>query len=334
MNRRRLLLAIGALCAAPRVPAQPAGAPKRMAILSVGTAEAQRPFAAIFRSRMAQLGWQEGSNLVVVEALAGSNPGRLDALAQELAAQKVDVIYAVFPAAVRAARKAAPDTPIVFSIVSDPVGDGFAASLARPGGNITGTSTREVELWPKRVQLVKEMLPRAKRVIVLLDKQPPGASPYVPPYIASGLQDLGAAAKNLGIATVNRDIGSVDDVGPAFERMARERADAAIVMVYQRLQGAERRILTEHAARRRIPAIYGVTSYTDLGGLVSYSIDSAELLRRSADYVDKILRGAKPADLPIEEPRAFELVLNLKAAREQGIRFPQSMRLRADRLIE
>jgi putative ABC transport system substrate-binding protein len=243
----------------------------------------------------------------------------------------VDVIYAPFASAVRAARKAAPHTPIVFSVVSDPVGDGLVASLARPGGNVTGVTTRDSELFPKRIQLIRELLPRAKRVVALVDTPGPEGMPVAQ---QRGLQDLAGAGQKLGLAVETRHLGSVEEAGPAFERMAREGVDAALVMVYFRLAGAARRVLTEHAARLRVPVIYGSVQYVNFGGLISYSISSPEQLRRAAGYVDKILRGAKPADLPIEEPNVFELVINLKAARAIGLAIPQAILLRADRVIE
>ncbi len=317
-------LAFGAL-------AQPSRSPKRVGVLSSGGEASGATFGAAFDARLAQRGWTLGRDLVVVPRYAEGDPGRLEALARELVAEKVDVIHAVFPGAVRAARKVAPDTPIVFSIVSDPVGDGFVASLARPGGNITGASTRDAELNAKRIQLIRELLPRAKRVVVLADMPAPeGIS-------ATGqraLDGLVATGQKLGLAVEARFLGSVGDVGSAFERMAREGVDAVLVLVYFRLTGANRRVLTEQAARLRLPVIYGAVQYADMGGLISFAINPPELARRSADYVDKILRGAKPADLPVEEPNAFELVINKKAARELKLNIPQVVLLRADRVIE
>lgn len=311
--------------------AQPSRPPKRVGVLSPGKPEADRPFQAIFESRLAQLGWTLGRDLLIVRRYAEGDPSRYEALARELAVEKADVIYAPFASAVRAARKAAPDTPIVFSVVSDPVGEGFVASLARPGGNITGATTRDVELFSKRIQLVRELLPRAKRVVALVDTP---AAEGMSATLQQALKELVRTGQKLGLAVETRYIGSVDEAGAAFERMAREDVDAALVMVYFRLVGPDRRVLTEHAARVRLPTIYGTVSYVDLGGLISFSINSAELGRRSADYIDKILRGAKPADLPVEEPNAFELVINKKAARGLKLNIPQAVLLRADRVIE
>ncbi|MEO8145429.1 MAG: ABC transporter substrate-binding protein [Betaproteobacteria bacterium] len=333
VTRRRfvefaLLSSAGTLSAALAQPARP---PKRVGVLTSGSAAQGSPFLVAFEARLAQRGWTLGRDLVIVPRYAEGDPGRLEALARELVAEKVDVIHAVFPGAVRAARKVAPDTPIVFSIVSDPVAEGFVSSLARPGGNITGSSTRDAELNARRLQLIRELLPRAKRVVVLADM------PAQEGMSAAGQrywQEMVATAQKLGMAVELRFLGSVDDVGPAFERMAREGVDAVHVIVYFRLTGNNRRVLTEHAARLRLPAIYGAVQYADMEGLISFAINPPELARRSADYVDKILRGAKPADLPVEEPNAFELVINQKAARALKLTIPQAVLLRADRVIE
>lgn len=333
MKRRSVLQAAGAAIGAVALKAiaQPTRSPKRVGVLSPSGAASATITAAAFEAQLVKRGWTPGRDLVIVRRYAEGDPGRLEALARELVAEKVDVIHAVFPGAVRAARKVAPDTPIVFSIVSDPVAEGFVASLARPGGNITGSSTRDAELNARRLQLIRELLPRAKRVVVLADM------PAQEGMSAAGQrywQEMVATAQKLGMAVELRFLGSVDDVGPAFERMAREGVDAVHVIVYFRLTGDNRRVLTEHAARLRLPVIYGAVQYADLGGLISFAINPPELARRSADYIDKILRGAKPADLPVEEPNAFELVINLKAARALKLNVPPAVRLRADRVIE
>ena len=302
-----------------------------MGVLSPGNARSDAPFQAIFESRLAQLGWTLGRDLLIVTRYADGDPSRYEGFARELAAERVDVIFAPFASAVRAARKAAPETPILFSVVSDPVGEGLVASLARPGGTITGATTRDVELHSKRIQLIRELLPRAKRVAVLVDTPP---SEGMPLPLQRALQEIAGTGRKLGLAVETGQLGSASEAGRAFERMARDGVDAALVMVYFRVVGAERRVLTEHAARVRLPAIYGSVQYVDSGGLASYSINTAELLRRVANYVDKILRGAKPADLPVEEPNVFELVINLKAARALKLSIPQAVLLRADRVVE
>ena len=331
MKRRLFLLSAGAAigAAATRSIAQPASAPKRVGGLYPGSVAS--PFTVAFESRLRELGWIEGRNLVFVNRSSQGDPSRYDALARELAEEKVDVIHAVYSSAVRAARKAAPNTPIVFSIVGDPVTDGLVKSYAHPGANITGASTRDTELYPKRIQLVRDLLPRAKRVGLLVDT--PGPEGMEPRLIRSN-RDLIATGERLGLKVDTHQIGSAADVGPAFQRMARNKVDAVLAFVYFRLPGEERKVLIEHALRARLPAVYVSTLWTDMGGLATYSQNLVELGRRAAGYVDKILRGAKPSDLPVEEPNAFELVINLKAARAIGLTIPQPLLLRADRVIE
>ena len=331
MRRRVFLLSTGVAVglAATRSLAQPSPAPKRIGGLYPSSRATL--FQLAFETRLRELGWTEGRNIVFVNRSIEGDPGRYDALARELAAEKVDVIHAIFSSAVRAARKAAPNTPIVFSIVGDPVADGLVASLARPGGNITGASTRDTELYPKRIQLVRDMLPRAKRVGLLLDARGPQD---LEPRLVRSQQELIAAAERLGLKVEPYPIGSVADVGPAFEKMKRDGVDAVLAFVYFRLPGDDRKVLIEHAVRARLPTVYVSTLWTEMGGLATYSQNLTELARRAADYVSKILSGAKPADLPVEEPNAFELVINKKAAQAIGLTIPQAVLLRADRVIE
>jgi putative ABC transport system substrate-binding protein len=339
MRRRSLLAGAGAAagCAALGALAQPATPPKRLGCLWSGrstdaSATTGPSFGSAFRSRLRELGWNEGGNLVVVNRYTENDPGRFETAARELAAEKVDVIHAMFPAGVRAARKAAPGTPIVFSIVGDPVADGFVASLARPGGNITGASTRDTELWPKRVQLLRELLPAARRVALLADKFGPQE---VPPRVEAALKNAVEVGRQLGLVVERFNISSVEEVAPAFQRLAAERFDGLLIVLYTRVTGKNRLVVTGEAERARLPGVYGSSDYVNQwGGLMSLSQNLAELARRAANYVDKILRGAKPADLPIEEPNVFELVINLKAARAIGLAIPQPILLRADRVIE
>jgi len=335
MKRRLFVIGAGAAagCAALGTLAQSAPPPKRLGCLwtGPGTDMNQSPFVVTFYARLRELGWREGSNLVIVNRFAGNDPLRYEPLARELAAEKVDVIHAMFPQAVSAARKAAPNTPIVFSIVSEPVSDGFVASLARPGGNLTGATTREVEFFAKRLQLAHELLPGARRVAVLVDK--PGPQGRLP-LVARGLKDLVDLGKRTGIAVEVFDLGSVDDVRPLFQRLVAGRFDALLVFVYVRVSVENRRAITEQAERARLPAIYGSTAYVDRGGLMAYGQSPTELGQRAANYVDKILRGARPADLPVEEPNVYDFVINLKAARAIGLTIPQSILLRATQVIE
>ena len=330
MKRRPILLAIGAaLCGVTLgAVAQPVPTPKRVGCLWPGTADSPKgPFRLIFESRLRELGWIDGHNLVLVDRFWQSDIGRAEILARELEAEKMDVIHTVFSPAVRAAHKGAPSTPIVFSIVSDPVSAGLVASLARPGGNITGASTREAELYRKRIQLVTELLPRAKRVAALIDSPPTEE-------VERRVKDLIGTGTQLGLQVEAINVDSAADVGPAFDRMTRGRVDVVLVFLYFRQTPEYRRMVVDQAARTHLPAVYPWAEFVDLGGLMAYSQNPKELARRAANYVDKILRGARPADLPVEEPNAFELVINLRTAKALGITIPQNVLLRADRVIE
>lgn len=334
MKRRLFLRATGAAFGAATFVAlaQPALAPKRLGCLWPGKQEGGNlAYGTTFESRLRELGWTEGRNLLIVNRYAQGDPRRFESLARELVTEKVDVIHTVLPGSVRAARKGAPETPIVFSFVSDPVGEGFVSSLGRPGGNITGVTTREQELYPKRLQLLKEVLPRAKRVAVLIDT--PGQS-GMSSVLQNGLKELAGAGERLGVSIETFHVGPDGEIGPAFDRMVRGRFDAVLVFVYGRLRGGVRGAVVEHAARVRLPASYTGVASVDFGGLISFSANVTEMSQRAAAYVDKILRGAPPADLPVEEPNSFELVINKKTARALGLAIPQSILLRADRVIE
>lgn len=227
IRRRRLVLAAGGLIAAtPLVRGQaPAkGAPKRVGCMWAGKATDASEYKPAFVSRLRELGWSEGRNLVLVQRYAEGDRGRYDALARELAAEKVDVILALFSSAVRAARKAAPDTPIVFVFVSDPVGEGFVESLARPGGNVTGASSRDVELNAKRLQLLKTLVPRASRIAVLIDALPPTGVPH---YWLRALQEMVSDGKAMGLQVEHIQVSRATQIGALIERLVLERFDAA-----------------------------------------------------------------------------------------------------------
>ncbi len=337
MKRRSFLGSLGAAAGATALAAlgQPTATPKRVGCLWPGNvpvnADNKNPFISAFLTRLREAGWIEGRNLTFVHRYAAGDPGRYEALVRELLDEKVDVLHVILSGALRAAQKVAPSTPIVFSIVSDPVSAGFVKSLARPGGNTTGASTREQELYPKRLQLLKELLPRARRVAVLVDTP---LDSGMSPQGKRGLQDLAAAGNQLGISTETFQVRSVDDLPSLFARLARERFDAVLVFVYFRLLGDTQRVVVEHAQRARLPALYHGMTFVEAGGLMSFTQSTTDLGRHAANYVDKILRGARPADLPVEEPNVYELLINLKAAKAIGLAIPQSMLLRADRVIE
>jgi putative ABC transport system substrate-binding protein len=261
---------------------------------------------------------------LIVDRLADGNLQRLPAFAAELVAEKVDVIFADSTNAARAARQATASIPIVFSTVSDPVGSGFVASLARPGGNITGTTSVNRELAAKRLQILKEILPKASRVAVLTTNEP---------QVAPQLEQVREAANRLGMNVHTTQVLSYDDFDRAKKLLRSRRADSMCV-IESIANYNNRKLLTEFAAQNELPAIYPNSDYANAGGLVSYGANYEVLNRRAAHYVDKILKGAKPANLPVEQPTAFEMVINQKTANVLGLTIPQSLLISADKVIE
>jgi putative ABC transport system substrate-binding protein len=322
-NRRKLLVALGAGALGISLTAV-AQTQKvhRVGILLAGS-KSFLPLQAFFQE-LRRLGYIEGQNVSIVNRIAEGNLERLPALAAELVAEKVDVIFASSTNAVQAARQATASIPIVFSVVSDPVGSGFVASLGRPGGNITGTASLNRELAAKRLQLLKEMVPKTSRVAVLITDEP---------QVAPQLEQVQQAAKRLGINILTTQVLSRDDFESAHKVLRTWRADSLYV-IESVTNAFNRKLLAEFAAQIWLPAIYAQSQYADDGGLISYGANFAELYRRAAHYIDKILKGAKPADLPVEQPTKFELVVNMKTAKALGIKIPQSILLRADRMIE
>jgi putative ABC transport system substrate-binding protein len=271
-----------------------------------------------------RLGYIEGQNVSIVNRIAEGNLERLPALATELVAEKVDVIFASTTNAVQAARQATTSIPIVFAVVSDPMGSGFVVSLGRPGGNITGTTSLNRELAAKRLQILKEVAPKTSRVAVLITDEP---------QVAPQLDQVQQAAKRLGMNILTTQVLSRDDFESARKLLRTWRADSLYV-TDSVTNTLNRKLLQEFAAQVRLPAIYAQSQYADDGGLISYGANFDELFRRAAQYVDKILKGARPADLPVEQPTKFELVVNLKTAKALGIKIPQSILVRADKVIE
>jgi putative ABC transport system substrate-binding protein len=277
-------------------------------------------FIDAFRHALHELGYVEGRNIVIAERYGDGQIERLPELATELVRLKVDIIVTASPFGVRAAQQAARTIPIVFATVNDPVASGLVASLARPGGNITGLTNLSPELGSKRLELLKEALPKATLVAHLWHPDSPEG-------------DMQAAAKALGLLLQSLAVRSATDLDRAFEAIAKERAQALFTSPAPLLNTHRQRIV-DFAARTRLPAIFHAPEYTDAGGLMSYGPDRVAMWRRTATYVDKILKGAKPADLPVERPAKFELVINLKTATALGLTIPQSLLLRADKIIQ
>lgn len=278
-----------------------------------------------FLQGLRELGYVEGKNIIIEWRSAEGKRGRLPALAAELVRLKVNVILSVGASTTRAAKKATSKIPIVIAQHSDPVGSGFVASLARPGGNVTGLSTLAPEISAKQMQLLKETLPKLSRVAVLGTSTRPGN--------AQALREIERAAQALKVKLQYLDVLDPKGIEVAFGAARKARVDAVFVLAGRILTGHRRKIV-ELAGKSRLPAIYPFPVYVEAGGLMSYGVRRSDLFRRAATYVDKILKGAKPADLPVERPTKFDLVINLKTAKALGISFPPSILLQATKVIE
>ncbi len=297
----------------------------RIGILWVGSASAALPRLKHLREGLRDLGYLEGQTIGLEFRFAEGKFDRLLPLAAELVDLKVDVIVTFGDASIRAARQATSAIPIVVANAGDLVGPGYVASLARPGGNVTGLVDISPELSAKRVQLLKEAVPKASRVAVLWNP--------TNPVKAEDFQGTQAAARALRIQLQSAEVRSANDLEPAFSAMARERAGALLVLE-DALTNNNRKRIVDLAARTRLPTMYFTREWTEVGGLMAYGAPEAERFRRAATYVDKILKGAKPADLPVEQPMRFELVINMNTAKALGLTFPQSILIRADHLIQ
>ncbi|MEO8145426.1 MAG: ABC transporter substrate-binding protein [Betaproteobacteria bacterium] len=325
MKRRDLLVAAGALAATPLLRAQSQRI-RRVAYADAGTASTVGKLLPLFKGRLGELGWSEGRNVEYEYGYANNDPKRYEQVLTELLAQKPDVMFVYWGPMALVAKKLTQDVPIVFAIASGPEQVGLVASLARPGGNVTGAATREREFAPKRVELLKELVPGMRRLAVLANADIPSA------YKALS-ERYGAIAQQAGLQLTMLSARSAEEFAPAMDSAVRAGADA-IVGIADVVHFTARSRLAEQLARARLPALYPVEEYVEAGALASYGIDNVDQFRRGAGYVDKILRGAKPADLPVEEPTSFTLAVNLKTARVLGIRIPQSVLLRATSVIE
>jgi len=298
---------------------------RRIGFLSTGTPSARSAAVEAFRQGLRDLGYIEGQNVAIEYRYAQDTPERQPALAAELVSLKVDVIVSVGATGTRAAKEATSTIPIVMAQDPDPVGNGFVISLARPGGNITGLSSLVVELGGKRLELLKEIVPRLSRVAVL------GTSSN--PANVQQLRETELAAKQIGVRLQFLDVLDPKDIETGFRAATNGHADAVVVLGGP-FFNARRTNIAELAMKSRIPVIYSRAEFVEAGGLVSYGANLSDLYRRAATYVDKILRGAKPGDLPVEQPTKFELVINLKTAKALGLTIPQTLRQRADQVIQ
>jgi putative ABC transport system substrate-binding protein len=329
MNTKKLVgLALGellfALCSSTQ--AQQPGKLPQIGYLAAASLSVTAGRAEAFRQGLRELGYVEGKNILIEWRSAESKEDRLPALAAELVRLKLDIIVTSGPGPTRSAKQTTVTIPIVMAQDPDPVGNGFVASLARPGGNITGLSTLAPEISGKQLELLKEIVPKLSRVAVLGFSSQPGNAQLV--------KETELAAGALGVRLQYLDILGFKDIEPAFRAAEKGRAEAALMLVPGPLLGAHRKEIAELAVRSRLPLIYHSAVYVEDGGLMTYSVRFNDLDRRAASYVDKILKGAKPADLPVEQPKRFEFVINLKAAKQIGLSIPPNVLARADKVIK
>jgi putative tryptophan/tyrosine transport system substrate-binding protein len=303
---------------------QPTNVP-RIGILFVGSSSFYAAWIDVFRQGLKELGYIEGRNITIDYRYAEGKADRLPSLAAELVGLKVDVIVSSSTPSVLAVKKATSTIPIVFVSISDPVASGLVDSLARPGGNSTGLTIVAVELGGKRLELLKEAVPKVTRVAFLWESANPAQAPQ--------WREAQAAAQALRLQLQSLEVRSSNDFDSAFEAALRERAQA-LVTTPAALLGAHLKRIVEFAAKNRLPAMYGNPQFVDAGGLMSYAPDYSAQYRRAATYVDKILKGAKPADLPVEQPTKFEFVVNLKAAKQIGLTIAPNVLARANRVIK
>jgi ABC-type uncharacterized transport system substrate-binding protein len=323
MNRRAFVTGLGAVLAAPvAAGAQPAGKAYQVALLSNAVDPAAwRVLYKPFIDAMRDLNYVEGRNLVFKPAFADGHADRLSALATDLVKAKVDVIVASAPTEVAAAKQATLAIPIVMWLVPDPVGSGLVGSLAHPGGNVTGLTSLVPGLTQKYVELLRDALPLAQRFAIV------GSSP------TATLRQVEAAARSLGLTLSAAKVSGPEDFGAVLAQL-KKAGVAGIIVALDGVTFLHRALFVQQALKHRLPGIYWAPEYVEAGGLMTYSANTDELRRRAATYVDKILKGAKPADLPVEQPTKFELVINLKTAKALGLTIPPSLLLRADQVIE
>jgi len=315
-----VLLAVGVIAEAQ----QPTKVP-RIGFLGGGSASANAGRIEAFRQGLRELGYVEGKNIVIEHRWAEGKLDRLPALAAELVRLKVDIIVSAGPTVTRVAKEATVTIPIVMAFDNDPVGNGFVASLARPGGNITGLSSLFSEISGKQLELLKEIVPRLSRVAVIGNSTNPGN--------AQALKETELAAGAFKVQLQYVDVLDPKDIETAFGAASKGHADAVLVLT-SAVTNSHRKQIVELAVKNRLPAIYYTAEWVEGGGLMNYGASFTDLYRHAATYVDKILRGAKPADLPVEQPTKFELIINLKAAKQISLTIPPNVLVRADKVIK
>lgn len=318
-----VVLTLRFLWAPLAVEAQPPDKVYRIGVLERTSPTVNVANLESFRQGLRALGYVEGKNVVIEYRSAEGRDDRFADLAAELVRLKVDLILTRGTPAALAAKHATPVTPVVITGVGDPVGQGIITSLAHPGGNITGLSATVTEIYPKRVELLKELVPKAARIAALFNM----SNPAIPRQWTT----VETAARSLGVQPLLLDVRKAEDLRPAFETAMRERADALVVGL-ETLTLANAPLIVDLAAKHRLPAVYASTEF--IGGLASYGVNYPDHYRRAAIFVDKIFKGAKPSDLPVEQPTKLELVVNLRTARALGLTIPRTVMLQVDQIVE
>jgi putative ABC transport system substrate-binding protein len=324
MRRRELILGLGGAAAVPfMVGAQQTSKPPTIGFLGAATPLAWGPYTAAFEARMRELGWVEGSTVDIEYRWAEGRPDRYAAIAAEFVRRKVDVIVTSGTAA-GAVKSATSSIPIVFAVAVEPLSSGLVANLARPGGNLTGLSSQTGDLGGKRLDLLRELVPGMRRLGIL------GNAGY-----SAAVNEMGkvaAAARAVGLEVTMLEVRQAADFAPAFDAV-KNRVDALYVSSESLISANRFRVII-HTLVMRLPTIYGEKFHVEAGGLISYGANQPDLFRRSAEYVDRILRGARPGDLPVEQPTKFDLAINLITAKAIGLTVPPSLLARADEVIE
>jgi putative tryptophan/tyrosine transport system substrate-binding protein len=324
MRRREFIAGLGAAAWPIAAGAQQAASKPTIGFLRANTRSAKDQLIADFVQRLSELGWVEGRTIAIEYRWSDGRRERLPEIVAEFVRLKVDIMVLEGTAATLAAKQATSVIPIVFPVSGDPIGSGLVASLARPGGNITGLSIQQTDLNGKRLELMREVLPDLRRLAIMANVDAPIA--------VQDMREVQTAARTLGFEVATFEIRRAEDIAPGFEGL-NGRADALYVCG-DPLMDTHRVRINMLALAARLPTMHGVREYVEAGGLMSYGASFTSLFRRTADLVDKILRGAKPSDIPVEQPTKFELVINVKTAKALGLTVPPSLLARADEVIE
>jgi putative ABC transport system substrate-binding protein len=324
MRRRDFITILGGTVVSWPVKAQPSGKPPIIGYLGANSASAQRDWTAAFLEGLREHGWIDGRNVVIEYRWADGRGERYDEIAAEFVRLKVSVIVAAGNEAAIAAKRATPVIPIIFPVAGDPVGTGLVASLAKPGGNATGISIQQTDLVSKRLELIREVVPNLRRMALMGSAHSPNS--------VKEMREVQAIAGTFGLELSTYGIRQAEDFAPAFEGL-KGKADALYVSG-DPLVNTNRNRINTLALAARMPTVYGFRELAEAGGLLSYGPNFPDLFRRAAGFVDKILRGTKPSDIPVEQPTKFELVINLITAKALGLKIPDKLLFTADRVIE